>query len=326
MVDEFIGQTFNGGKMVVVGWNGERQKRVKLYSCHCSECAKDPELFGDAMFRSLKSGLVNLGQLPCGCSKKPKWTADQYRILISRKALGRYSAVIPDDARSTTNVLCKCSIEGCGYTWESSIASLLNKGSGCRRCFDNAKGEAQTTPESIAIGKILKIADEKGWIFHGFKSGWKNTRSRILLECSHSHQWDVEYSNVVYGGTGCSRCADYGYNSGLPGTFYTYIWTHPETKHNFLKYGITNYPEQRIKQQRQKNSPFDANQLCSIDFADGLVPENLEKVIDEYKKQSQIPNQVSKSVFPDGFSETLPTEEWSFISNLVFQPTTTFRK
>ncbi|WP_447828932.1 hypothetical protein [Aeromonas hydrophila] len=133
MVDEFIGQTFNDGKLVVTGWNGERRGNNKLYSCFCSECAKDPELFGDATFRSTKSDLVN-GALPCGCSKKPRWTAQQYRVLLSRKANEKYTAVVPEDAKGTTKIQCACNAENCGHEWTVSIRDLLNAGSGCRNC------------------------------------------------------------------------------------------------------------------------------------------------------------------------------------------------
>ncbi|WP_447828898.1 hypothetical protein [Aeromonas hydrophila] len=138
-IEDIIGQTFNDGKLTVVGWDGERQGSNKLYQCRCSECAEDPELFGDAVFYSTKYNIVNVGSLPCGCSKRPHWTADQYKILLKRKANGKYTVSdVPDDAKVTTHVSCKCNVEECGHTWKPTIVGLLS-GTGCPSCARRRK-------------------------------------------------------------------------------------------------------------------------------------------------------------------------------------------
>lgn len=320
MVDEFIGTRF--GNLTVVGWDGERQGNgTKLYECHCSECAQDPELHGNAIYKSPKDSLVR-GQLPCGCSKNPRWNADQYRVLIKRKSNIKYSVVVPEGAKATTKVRCICAVEDCGHEWSTTINKLLNNGTACQKCGGRARGRARTMPESVAIENVLRIANEKGWTLLGFKTKWKNAHSKLLLECSRGHTWDPSYTGIVHGGgTGCPDCNGGGYNRSLPGTFYVYLWTHKDTKAQHLKYGISNVPTNRIRNQRRANAKYTAKQLCSIDFTDGNIPANLEKVVDEYKKASQIPSPVTKEIFPDGFSETLPITEWSFIANLVFQTT-----
>lgn len=323
MSDEFIGQKF--GSLTVVGIAGRNKQGAKEYSCFCSECAKDPELHGDAIFHSTKSNIVNRGLLPCGCSANPKWSADQYKMRIERKAAGKYSVIVPTDANSTTKALCTCCVAGCGHTWDAKINSLL-RGTGCKQCSDKVRvekmkvrGESTATPESVAIDNILRIANEKNWIFLGFKSGWKNVRSRLLLECHCGRSWSPTYTDVVHTGIGCASCSKYGYDSSKRGWFYTYLWIHPETNHQFLKYGITNHPTKRLQQQKC-NTKYKPKQLCSIEFADGSIPERFEKTIDEYRKTNNIANPVSKDLFPDGFSETLPLSCWPYISNL-FQTT-----
>lgn len=77
-----IGKTFNDGKLTVVD-GGDKNGYVKV---KCIVCANDPELFGDAVFEVQSAGLI-AGKLPCGCSKSPKWTLEQYKILIERKIL-----------------------------------------------------------------------------------------------------------------------------------------------------------------------------------------------------------------------------------------------
>lgn len=315
-MDEFIGQTFNDGKLTVVGWNGERQSGNKLYSCHCSECAKDPELHGNAIFKSLKSSLVN-GRIPCGCSKQPKWSAVQYRVLLKRKAEGKYSAVVPEGAKASTNVSCRCNADGCGHEWEAQINNLLNNDTTCNKC----RYKAQALPEDVAVENVLKICSEKNFQFIGFKGGWNGVQSKLLLTCHCGRAWGPKYNGVVYIGTGCPDCGGGGYDSSKPGTFYCYLWENKETKDRHLKYGISNVPTNRIRNQRRANANYTARQLCSIDFTDGKIPERLERAIDEYKRNNNIPSPVTKLEFPDGWTETLPISAWHCIANLVFQTT-----
>ena len=309
-MDDFIGSVF--GSLTVVGIAGRDKHGAKVYQCRCSECAKDPELFGDATFRSVKFGLINRGQLPCGCSKKPKWSTAQYRVLISRKAAGRYTAVVPDDAGNRTKVNCKCNADNCDHEWEASINSLLNNGTGCQKCA----GLLPIT-EDEAIENIQAICLDKGWKLSGFKDGWVGAlKSKLLLECSCGCSWIPVYYSIVQNGTGCPSCSKSGYSPDKRGWFYTYLWTDADTNHSFLKYGITNYPTKRLTQQK-RNTKYIPTKLCSIPFNDGSIPPAIEKAIDLHKRSNNIPSPVTKEMFPDGHTETLPTEEWSFISNLI---------
>ena len=53
-------------QLTVVGWSGKCSTNI-IYLLHCSECAKDTELFGEGYFKSLKSNLTK-SQIPCGCA------------------------------------------------------------------------------------------------------------------------------------------------------------------------------------------------------------------------------------------------------------------
>ncbi|WP_447828931.1 hypothetical protein [Aeromonas hydrophila] len=170
--------------------------------------------------------------------------------------------------------------------------------------------------ENEAIGRITKICSEKNFQFIRFKDGWKNIQSKLLLTCHCGRQWDPSFTSIVHIDSGCPTCAKSGYDSSRSGWLYCHLWTNPDTGHRFLKYGITNHPKQRIQQQKC-NTKYKPKQLCSIPFTDGKIPENLEKAIDEFRKTNNIANPVTKTEFPDGFSETLPLSCWSFIANLV---------
>ncbi|WP_429168603.1 hypothetical protein [Aeromonas rivipollensis] len=195
---------------------------------------------------------------------------------------------------------------------------MLNNGCGCQKCG----GKAPIT-EVEAIKKVQAICSMKGWRLLGFKDGWQNVKSQLMIECSCGRSWDPTYNRVVHnnGGNGCSACGNGGgYDPEIRGWFYTHLWTHPNG-HQFLKYGITNYPTKRIKQQ-SRNTEYKPKQLCSIPFDDGSIPLAIERAIDQYKKANNILNQVSREDFRDGYTETLPLARLDFVANLIQDETT----
>ena len=85
--DDFIGKTFGEeDQITVLGWFGEKSGSNKKYTVECSVCKKDPELFYDGKFLITKGKLL-VGRLPCGCSKAPRWTKEQYEIMIKRERI-----------------------------------------------------------------------------------------------------------------------------------------------------------------------------------------------------------------------------------------------
>lgn len=87
----FVGSQFKtpkGGVLTVVGWDGvSKCGSGKKFTCHCSICNEDKELFPDE-FIILKSGLIN-GYIPCGCSKNTILTKDQNIVRVQRECYKR---------------------------------------------------------------------------------------------------------------------------------------------------------------------------------------------------------------------------------------------
>lgn len=137
--DDFIGKTFGvENHLEVVGWLGDREGRnTKRYTVHCSICAKDPELFGDANYLITKPKLLK-GVIPCGCSVAPKLSTAQLQVKVQRECAARgYEHMGTDTSGSGVNakIQLKCSKDG--HTWEVTINAFLG-GSGCRRCANSA--------------------------------------------------------------------------------------------------------------------------------------------------------------------------------------------
>lgn len=55
-----------------------------IYTIYCPICAQDPELFGDGFFETDTRQLQRKA-VPCGCSIRPVWSEQQYRVRIRRR-------------------------------------------------------------------------------------------------------------------------------------------------------------------------------------------------------------------------------------------------
>lgn len=147
-VDDFIGRRFGKNNQVTVVTKGVVSGE---YIVQCSECAKDPELFGDGTFRVRKFDLINRST-GCGCAKRVVWTERQQRVRIARVCIdkniefisfvGEYKGV-----QSRLNI--RCLVDG--NTWEVSVSNFISGGIGCPKCAAKAVGTRSTKQDSIMI-------------------------------------------------------------------------------------------------------------------------------------------------------------------------------
>lgn len=132
-VDDFIRERFGvDGHLEVVGWDGERRRGAKLYTVKCSVCAKDPELYGVALFKSRTEHLRS-GKVPCGCSRAPKWTEEQNIIRVKRYCATincEFLGFVGEYTGQHTHLRMKCLEDGHEWT-TTSLNSLLNMLTGC---------------------------------------------------------------------------------------------------------------------------------------------------------------------------------------------------
>lgn len=161
--DDFIGNIFGEeGQLTVVGWDGVKSHSNKIYKVHCTKCAKDEELFVDGCFYSIKGSLVR-GGLPCGCSKKPNWTEEQYKIRINRKCKEygdlEFLGFSDEFKGNRTKLKLQCSKHEEPYVYEkTTIANLFSGQRGCHLC-------------KIDTTKLTNIKPDQGMIDSFFASG-----------------------------------------------------------------------------------------------------------------------------------------------------------
>lgn len=200
---DFIGTKFNtpkGGILTVVGKLPKEPGINVKYQLECSICSKDKELFPE-LFTSTKSNLLG-GRIPCGCSGSPRWTKEQYEILIQRKIKDKYEFqgfVGLSWNGYKTKVKLYCPV--CARGWEPTVDSVIS-GRRCPCCAGNIPYSPVT-----AKTKILEIIKDK-YEFRGFVGGWIGVDStNVKLYCPHCvHEWEPTFNNVR-NGCGCPCCA-----------------------------------------------------------------------------------------------------------------------
>ena len=83
---DFIGTEFKspkGSTLTVEDFYGLDKSKIAIFKVNCNICSNDVELFPLGYFLSNKASL-RLGTMPCGCSKSPKFSKEQYLIKINR--------------------------------------------------------------------------------------------------------------------------------------------------------------------------------------------------------------------------------------------------
>ena len=297
---DLITKGFNtpkGGLLTVRDVPDEVLKKTKIV-LECSICSKDTELwpYGSII------GYVSQLQVrnPCGCSYGIAWTERQNIIRIKRRLIEfgfEFKGFIKPYNKGKTKVIIYNSITG--NTWNSqNINQVLSKPSDPEQ-----KGEK--------LGKSRSKSDE--YYKESFKllGGYnKNSVFTKNLEKvnfrGHHTFWDVtcadckeihtqERSVIRRGSTACScNCKTGGYSVHKRGIFYISLWD------GFIKSGITNVSaESRLSSQSNK-SGLEGTLICTYVNEDGKFIRDLERKVQTKFKCSV----VSKSTFPDGYSET----------------------
>lgn len=207
--EDFIGWKSSDGRLEVRGVCGKNKHNQTLFKVTCTECSKDPELFPDGYFVSLKGDLTK-GVKPCGCSKKPEWKDWQYLILARRAAKDR--CIVHGFAEEFKNQNTKLNLECLkdGHKWTASVHSIINIGNGCAKC----SGVYKPT-EQEALQKCIDICKEMYYDVIGFVDGYKNNMSRFEYNCKIHGKQKVSYNNFINLGSRCVGCAkDLGNGNG----------------------------------------------------------------------------------------------------------------
>lgn len=287
------------GQLEVVGWEG-KQYTSKLYILRCAVCSKDPELFGQGYFTCQKVGLTSQGQIPCGCSKKPSWSKEQYGILCSRKAeqLGyTFLGFVGDWRGNTTKIRVSCPAHG---EWTTgTVSSLISIGNGCRACgveYSTGKAAvAKLKPDEIMIASFMDTG-----AFHLDTKFWRserktNTNSKVYwyVSCPEcGEQGESTSANLQKGKRSCA-CSPMRQKE----CYINLILD--EATCIAVKFGIARDSAVRALSQNKK-SVFDIKSYAVYQFVDVNSCKSAERECKELLSCGV----VLKRDMPDGYTET----------------------
>lgn len=108
------------------------------------------------------------------------------------KWVGKYNG-------TRSRVVMRCDTHG---EWETVLASLVYKRTGCPRCCAN-----RTLVECDVVTELTESLSAKGVRFLGFPDGFNGARSRVKAECTIHGEWVTDYVNITSCLSGCPSCA-----------------------------------------------------------------------------------------------------------------------
>lgn len=290
--DEWTGKFFEN--LEVIGWQG-RSNGYKVYFVKCSICACDPELYGDGIFRIQKNHLM-CGIKPCGCSKNPKRSEQQYITLCHRQAekLGcSFNGWSGDYIKSQTRLSLNCKDHGEWTT--TSIRHFLGSNSSCPLCGYEKCREINTKSDKEIIDKFFATGS--------FVDGTLFKRSDRLNSQNKKCFWEV-YCPA------CQATATCSHVNLLRGTLpcdcgrirqrQAYInLIKDDDVPIAIKFGISYKASLRLEYQTRKTH-FNVEQLFVYEF------DNVEDCFEAERelKSRLICGVLGKADFPDGYTET----------------------
>lgn len=274
------------------------------YYVKCWKCLEDPELFGDAIFRTTKQAL-DQGIVSCGCSSRRNWTEEQWVVLVSRKAqdLG-ISFVSWYGEYNKSATLCSLSCNKHGIWNTTSIAHLISLSRSCPECANDKK--SKPTNKAIDFMNTGKYHPDTKFVKVGKKPGMQGFFWNVTCpECNTSV--DVRSGCLKSGVVACD-C------NNLKNQKEAYIHIiYDEGIPIALKFGITCNTKRRFANQRSACTLTLENHSI-YKFEDRFDCALAEKVC----KQSLICGILTKEYFGDGYTETTDIRNLEYIVK-VFQ-------
>lgn len=271
----------------------DKNNTKSSYRVQCQICKNDPELFGDAIYDVPVEYLdKEKGKCPCGCSRNPKWSKEQWEVIIKRKALSNnheFISFLDEVVTQSTKLKLRCN--SCGNEWDSCSISNYTKNRGCPSCAKKirANKRSTSTEEWIYRFRATGLFPENQYDFKRLSS----TGRTWEVYCSNCNTVAIsDRSNLVAGKVPCQCSSGGGFDVSKDGFFY--ILEVSALGNVFIKFGITNFPRRRIVTHSKTLNAIGGKILSKRIFkGKGDVVLKIES---ELKRELDIENQ-----FIDGF-------------------------
>jgi len=194
-----------------------------------------------------------------------KLSKEQWEQRIRGAGAGRYEFVrwaVDDKFGSNHKCVVRCAKDW--HEWIATPNSLIDAGRGCPQCSGKRRWTEMERVEQINKLKNIRFVS---WL-----DGYKNSFSKANVICAIDHHtWCASVNNIVNKGSGCPKCAKYGYQLDKKG----YLYALRSECGMYLKVGISNKPSRR-HYELARDTPFTFN-LVEQFSGDGVKIYELEK-------------------------------------------------
>ena len=176
-----IGSVFtrpNGTVLTITGCLPKIKGKEQKYTCTCSECRKDPELF-PTPFEVTKNSLRK-GTIPCGCSANTRWSEYQYKLRVQRECDNKgyiFHAWSGKYNKKLTKLLLENPVTGNVWKTANIVTFLSNKGN------DPKVGR-------LRMGELQRYSDEQH-ITDFIKAGFSD-KDKFFKCCENKQKWGYE--------------------------------------------------------------------------------------------------------------------------------------
>lgn len=295
--DDLYGYTLpKNNSCKVVGQHGKSRSN-KYYYVKCNTCAADPELYGDGIFRIVKTNLMS-GRVPCGCSGKHVRSEAQILLMVER-SLASTGQIFKGWIGEFTGTDSRCVIE-CpdhGQYNSAQVSSFARLNNGCRQCFyerlkidEEEWTEAFMSSGSFKAGTRFWRSDNKN------ASGWK---TNFFIECGACKEVYERTSSALKEGNVPCSCGPNKQN-------FAYINLLSDGSVPIaIKFGISSKPDVRLAQQNIQ-CIFDMTEFAHWKFDETTKCREAETLCKNLLQTKVL----SREEMPDGWTET------TYISNI----------
>lgn len=193
----------------------------------------------------------------------------------------------------------------CNGEFTSSLGNLRKGAKPCRCATNHRHTEEQY------LHMCEKVSSE-GFSVKGLCSPFIGRESKIDYTCPKGNLNKSSINNYLKGKR-CKCCSETGFDPEKEGNLYVVRW-YKEGNEPFIKIGITNLEViERVKTQWSKSGKSYSYEVLHVLKSDGYKIQYLENKL----KQTLPCGCVSKKVFPDGYTETLPVSYLSIIMEII---------
>jgi len=103
-----------------------------------------------------------------------------------------------------TKILISCKLHGESRT---TVHGVIYGGRRCKLCGIHNGASTRRMPQHEQEFKLSKLATIDGYHFVGWVDGYKNNKSRLVMNCQEHGNWQTDSTSFINSGYRCSACA-----------------------------------------------------------------------------------------------------------------------